>query len=214
MRGKRAQVKGNCDPPAPECSFHAAAHANADQDGSLWPSKHRLCLTRTQSSPTDLLRATGARQILCTLHAECSRPNLALLLRRCAYGQRDLISPSFCAVSGTTLECAIVSSPTQQTTALLHPYRSSTLSSPALTPTVPPYSCVQALKHGCANRDLAGLRHGRGHDLVNIVGLRPKPVILARRGIVERCPLQCLALFSQPQVQPQVQPRARQQRSQ
>ncbi|KAJ4992457.1 hypothetical protein SVAN01_02166 [Stagonosporopsis vannaccii] len=140
-----------------------------------WAKQHRLYLTTTQPSPPDLLRATahGKSSARCTL--ESSRPNLALLLRRCAGGGVTSLLRSSQANTGMR---AVASSPT-------------TTERPCAS--LPP---VAALKHGCANRDLAASDMAAATTSSTAWNCDPSPVFLARRGIVEHDPSPCMVLSS------------------
>lgn len=65
--------------------------------------------------------------------------------------------------------------------------------------------CAQALKHGCANRDRAASDTATATTSSTAWDCDPSPVLLARRGIVERDPSPCVVLSSQAQVQPRPQ---------
>lgn len=128
------------------------------------PSKHRLCLTRSQltwPSPPDLLRVDGRTANL--LHARLNLPGptwRCSCVRPWSCGGVTSSRAHSAKVARTTLECA-QSSPHQHAQRPCSILAAHQRSHPQLSPQpLHHHTCAQALKHGCANRDLRGLRHG------------------------------------------------------
>jgi len=99
---------------------------------------------------------------------------------------------------------AIVSSQ-QPPNGPVHPCRPSTSSSRLSPQSLHHGHCAQVLKHVCAKRDLAASDMAAATTSSRAWDCDPSPVLLARRGIVERDPslfLVLAVLSSQAQVQP------------